>query len=222
VGFAGVNAAPASLNFRLTVRDNRPGGAGIGSADTRLTLAPLAGPFLVTSHASAASLPSGSTTPITWDVAGTNLAPVSAENVKISLSLDGGLTYPHVLAESTPNDGSAVVEVANADTTKARIKIEAVGNVFFDVSATDFAVRSGATQLVELAAFASGKGPGKSLENKARTASAYLAAGQLGAACATLQELLNEVRAQTGKSLSAAEATDLNTSIGYIRNAIGC
>ena len=73
---------------------------------------------------------------VTWDVAGTNVAPIAAENVKISLSADGGLTYPHVLAASTPNDGSEVVPVANVATAKARLKVEAVGNVFFDVSTT--------------------------------------------------------------------------------------
>ena len=71
---------------------------------------------------------------MTWDVASTDAAPVSAANVKISLSTDGGHTYPFVLAASTPNDGSQTVIVPNVATTQARVKIEAVGNVFFDVS----------------------------------------------------------------------------------------
>jgi hypothetical protein len=217
-----VNAAPAALNFRLTVRDNRPGGAGIGSADTKLVLAPTAGPFLVTSQTAADSLPAGSTTAVTWDVAGTNALPVGTTDGKVSLSTDGGLTYPQVLAASTPNDGSQTLEVPNVDTAKARIKVEAVGNVFFDVSAIDFTVRSAATQLTELAAYSKGRGPGKSLENKVKEASASLGAGNVASTCSKLQELLDLIRAQAGKSLSAAEVAELRTRIGWIRAAIDC
>jgi hypothetical protein len=41
-----------------------------------------------------------------------------------------------VLAASTPNDGSEAV----VGTTHARVKIEAIDNVFFDVSNSDFAI----------------------------------------------------------------------------------
>ncbi len=77
---------------------------------------------------------------MTWDVANTDLPPVSTANVKISLSVDGGHTYPLVLAASTPNDGTESVIVPNVATTQARVKIEAVGNIFFDVSNADFTV----------------------------------------------------------------------------------
>ena len=177
VGVAGVNAAPASLNFRLTARDQRPGGGGIGFADTRLVLAQAAGPFLVTSQATAESVAAGSSQAITWDVAGTNLPPVSTENVKISLSLDGGWTYPVVLAESTANDGSESFVLPNVDTATARVKVEAVGNVYFDISQTDFTVRGAARQIAELAAFVDGhrareqprrEGPRRRREPRAR------------------------------------------------------
>ncbi len=49
---------------------------------------------------------------VTWSVANTNIAPVSAANVKITLSADGGNTYPYTLAASTPNNGSASVTLA--------------------------------------------------------------------------------------------------------------
>ena len=77
---------------------------------------------------------------MTWDVAGTDAAPVNAANVKISLSTDGGHTYPIVLAASTPNDGSQSVAFRTSPRSGARIKIEAVGNVFFDVSNADFTI----------------------------------------------------------------------------------
>ena len=59
-----------TMNFRLTARDGFPGAGGIGSASTRLTLAPSAGPFLVTSQAAPATLRAGTVQTVTWDVAG--------------------------------------------------------------------------------------------------------------------------------------------------------
>ena len=137
VGFAGTNASPPSLNFKLTARDGR---GGVNSAITNVVLAPAAGPFLVTSPNTAVSLAGGSTQAVTWSVAGTNVAPVNTTAVKISLSTDGGLTYPIVLAASTPNTGTANVTLPSIATSTARIKIEAVGNIFFDVSNADFAI----------------------------------------------------------------------------------
>jgi hypothetical protein len=136
VGFTGVNAAPASLNFKLTVRDGR---GGINTAATRLVLAPAAGPFLVTSPNTAVTLDAGAQT-VTWSVANTNAVPVSASNVRITLSTDGGATWPHELAASTPNTGSASVVLPRVATSSARIKVEAVGNVFFDVSNANFTI----------------------------------------------------------------------------------
>ena len=77
---------------------------------------------------------------MTWDLANTDIAPASTANVKISLSTDGGHTYPYALAASTPNDGSQAVTVPNVATTKARVKIEAVDNIFFDISNSDFTI----------------------------------------------------------------------------------
>ena len=138
VGFAGVNASPASLHFKLTARDGR---GGVNSATTTLVLAPAAGPFLVSSFNSAGvTVDGGSTQTVTWSVANTNVAPVSVDNVRISLTTDGGNTWT-VLANSVPNNGSASVTLPTVVTTTARIKVEAIGNVFFDVSNADFAIQ---------------------------------------------------------------------------------
>ena len=137
-GFAGVNASPARLNFRLTARDGR-GGSGFGT--TVLTLAPGAGPFLVTAPNSAVTWYAGVPRTVTWAVANTNQAPVNTANVRITMSADGGSTWPHVLASSVPNNGSASVTLPDVATAQARVRVEAVGNVFFDVSNTSFTVR---------------------------------------------------------------------------------
>jgi trimeric autotransporter adhesin len=137
VGFGG-NASPPRLNMRLTARDGK---GGVASASTELTLAPDAGPFLVTAPNTAVTLNGFGNTTVTWDVANTNVAPVGTANVRIVLSTDGGQTWDQTLAASVPNNGSATVRLPNVGTTEARIKVAAVGNVFFDVSNTNFTIR---------------------------------------------------------------------------------
>jgi hypothetical protein len=138
-----------ALKFRLTVRDNRAGGGGVvtggNGCQTGFT-APFqinvvgSQPFLVTVPNGGESYAAGSSQNITWNVAGTNAAPVSAANVKISLSTDGGLTYPTVLTASTPNDGTESLVIPGPATTTAKIKVEAVGNIFFDISNANFTI----------------------------------------------------------------------------------
>ncbi len=141
-----LSSVSRTLNFRLTVRDNRPyvAGSTIGQTqftDTTVTVTNSSGPFVVTSPNTAISVFAGGPFTVTWNVAGTTGAPVSAANVKISLSTDGGQTFPTVLSASTANDGSESVNMpAIPSTTTARIKIEAVGNIFFDISNTNFSV----------------------------------------------------------------------------------
>ena len=136
LGF-GANAAPARLNFKFTARDSK---GGVNSGTTTLTLEPTAGPFLVTYPNTALSVKSESPQTITWSVANTNVAPVNTANVRISMSLDGGLTYPILLAAAVPNTGSRSVIMPQVATTQARVKVEAVDNVFFDVSNSNFTV----------------------------------------------------------------------------------
>ena len=131
------NATPPRLDFRLTARDLL---GGVNNGNVVLTLAAGTGPFLVTSPNTAVSWDSGSTQAVTWDVAGTDANGINTANVKISLSTDGGHTYPTVLNASTPNDGSENVTIPNTNSTTARIKIEAVGNIFFDISNADFTI----------------------------------------------------------------------------------
>lgn len=131
------------MGFQVTVRDNNAGGGGVNSATMQVTVNAAAGPFNVTQPNTAVSWTGGSVQTITWDVAGTSAAPISAANVKISLSTDGGNTFPLTLSASTPNDGSESLSVPNTPTTQARVKVEAVGNIFFDISNTNFTITMG-------------------------------------------------------------------------------
>jgi hypothetical protein len=129
-----------SMQFRVTARDNHAGAGGTTTGARSVSVTSTAGPFKVTAPAAGAVWGFGSTETVTWNVAGTTASPISAASVKISLSTDGGNTFPVVLLASTPNDGSAPVTVPSTATTQARVKVEAVGKVFFDISHADFSM----------------------------------------------------------------------------------
>ena len=134
-----------AMTFRVTVRDNRAGGGGSNYASTTVTSVSSAGPFVMTTFNSASTIAAGSTQTIGWAVSATDVAPINCTNVKISLSTDGGQTFPYVLAASTPNDGVETVtipNVASVATTQARFKVEAVGNIFFDLSDANTTITS--------------------------------------------------------------------------------
>ncbi len=130
-----------TLTFRATVRDNRSGGGGMACDDVALTVVQTGNAFAVTSPNGGESWTGGATQTIMWDVAGTTAYGVNVSEVALSFSADGGLTFPFLLA-TTANDGSAVVTLPNIDTAQARIRVSAVGNVFFDVSDSEFTVSS--------------------------------------------------------------------------------
>jgi hypothetical protein len=149
-GDAGANIEALSsvsrtLNFRVTVRDNNPyvAGSTIGQTaftDAVVTVTNTSGPFAVTSPNTAISWSAGGTATVTWSVNGTNAGSVNCASVNILLSTDGGQTFPTVLAASTANDGSELITVPSTQGTTNRVKVEAVGNIFFDISNVNFTI----------------------------------------------------------------------------------
>jgi hypothetical protein len=129
------------LSFKATVRDVQEGGVGIAKGSVAFSVAS-AGPFLITSTGTS-TWTGGGEQIVTWDVAGTDLAPVSCASVNILLSTDGGLTFPTVLVAGTPNDGSQGVISPSTTTSTARVKVEAAGNIFFDISDAHFSISPG-------------------------------------------------------------------------------
>ncbi|MBP9664177.1 MAG: hypothetical protein KBD94_06110, partial [Pyrinomonadaceae bacterium] len=139
-------AITRTMTFQVVARDNRAGAGGINTATSILTVDGASGPFKVTfPDASGHILGTGTNHVITWNVAGTNGAPINAANVRILYSSDGGTTFPTVLVASTANDGSETVTMPGTPTSTGRIKVEAVGNVWFDVSNNNFTLTSGPT-----------------------------------------------------------------------------
>ncbi len=146
-------AVARELNFRFTVRDNRttvtgttamPDAGGVASADLKFNVADV-GPFLVLAPNGSEMFREGDAVPVTWDVAGSNAAPVSCTTVDVLLSTDGGLTFPLTLATAQPNDGAQSVTLpANSATANARMKVKCATSIFFDLSNADFTIASAA------------------------------------------------------------------------------
>lgn len=132
------------INFRLTARDNRAGGAGICFDQMKVTTAG-ATAFTVTSQAVATNwVANGSNTAaITWNVAGTTAAPYNTSNVSILFSTDGGLTFPYTLINSTANDGSENIIIPAQVTSKGRIMVKSIGNIFFNINSVNISITSG-------------------------------------------------------------------------------
>ncbi|MCB0518186.1 MAG: BspA family leucine-rich repeat surface protein [Saprospiraceae bacterium] len=129
-----------TYNWRFTVRDNRIGGGCTAEDDMVVTVSGVAGPFEVTAPNTATSWTAFSNQTVMWDVANTDLAPVNCSQVDILLSLDGGYTYPVMLAADVPNNGSYTFTVPNLQTTQGRIMVRASDNIFFDISDTNFTI----------------------------------------------------------------------------------
>lgn len=127
-----------TMNFKVTVRDNKAGGGRESSATVQVTSNTAGGPFRVIAPNGGENW-SGMQT-VTWNVASTNAAPFNVANVSILLSTDGGLTFPTTLLASTPNDGTETVTIPGVSSTSARIKVKALGNMFFDSTDANFLV----------------------------------------------------------------------------------
>ncbi len=134
------------LTFKMVYRDILRGNGCFLIPDDSIHLDVIATPaytgFRVTSQDTAGiAYAGGSTQLVTWDVAGTNAAPINTSSVDIYMSKDGGAVwYYHV--GTFPNTGSASVTIPNPPsiTGSARFKIKGTGNVFFNVNKTNFNV----------------------------------------------------------------------------------
>ena len=129
-----------TMTFRITVRDNHAGGGGVNTAAMRVNVVSNSGPFAVTQPSTGTAWQAGSTQTVTWNVANTSTAPINCANVRVLLSIDGGTSFPYTLASSLPNSGTATITLPNTPTSTARVKVEAVGNIFFNISLPNFTI----------------------------------------------------------------------------------
>ncbi len=134
-----------NMTFRVTVRDNL---GGVSYDQVAYNSTDQAGPFKVNNPNTVLAVwNAGTTVTVDWDVANTQNSPVNCSDVRIRLSTDGGFTYPHTLLSSTPNDGSESF-VLNplpgepALISQARVMVESIGNIFYDISNADFTINN--------------------------------------------------------------------------------
>lgn len=143
-----------TLTFKLTTRGvyNGLGVTNFSDDSIRLNVINTGAGFAVTSPNTNVSWTGLTQQTITWNVVTTDQAPINATNVNIYLSTDGGYTYPITVATNVPNTGSATVQIPNVPTTTARIKVKGAGNVFFDISNTNFTITNNPNNVAEISA----------------------------------------------------------------------
>jgi len=118
-----------TLNFRVTARDNRPGGGGVDFDSMAVTVS--GDPFAFVFPASSSALECGGPATIQWTVGGGSIAP----NVAIQLSTDNGQNFSPLVA-STANDGSHTITTPQVLMTQGRLKLVPSAQCFFAVSPT--------------------------------------------------------------------------------------
>ena len=132
-------------NFAVTVRDNAViRGSNVRRDDMILTVNANAGPFAVTSQNTTGITWAGnSSQTITWNVAGTTSNNINTSLVNILLSTDKGLTFTTTLLANTPNDGTQIITIPNnINSINCRLMVQSVGNLFYSVNSTKFAIAS--------------------------------------------------------------------------------
>jgi len=128
-----------TMNFRGTVRDNFVGGGCTDEFDIQIEVADVV-PFEVLSPNDNVTWEAGTQKTVTWVVGQTNSEPINTQSIDILLSVDGGFTYPTVLAKNVPNKGISTILVPNVVTNTARIMVRASENIFFDISNENFEI----------------------------------------------------------------------------------
>jgi hypothetical protein len=131
------------MTFRLLVRDNQLPAGGFDYTDSTVEvnfIASATGFGVTAPNMATVNWYAGSQQLVTWNTSNSNLAPVNCAKVRILYSTNGGTTFT-LLKDSVINDGLDTITVpAGITSTQTRIKIEAIGNIFFDISNANFKI----------------------------------------------------------------------------------
>ncbi|KZN58545.1 reprolysin-like metallopeptidase [Pseudoalteromonas luteoviolacea] len=126
-----------SLSFKLLVRDSE---GNIADDSTLINVIGNQQGFSVIEPSADTQWALGQQT-VQWDTAGTQNAPISCQQVDLLLSLDGGASFPTILADNVPNDGEQIIALAQlASSSQGKLKIECVNNIFFAMNSGSISI----------------------------------------------------------------------------------
>jgi streptogramin lyase len=149
-------------------------------------------------------------------------------DIEIDATSPAGAVVTYESSAEDDVDGPVAVECSHASGSTFPIGTTEVTCTASDVAGNeasarfDVHVRGAPEQLGDLIAAVIGLGPGQSMSDKLAAARTALESGNLAEACATLGAFANEVAAQSGKRLTAAQAQQLVGSAARIRAVIDC
>ena len=165
-------------------------------------------------------------------VSDTDLAIATPANITVDATGPSGAPVSYTLPTVTDPDDATVPAAACAPAPGTTF---AIGATTVNCTATDpddtpstvntsftVTVRGAADQLASLGQAVKGAGPGTSLADKITLAQSYLASGDTTDACSTLTLFINQVKAQSGKSIPAGQATQLIAAATRTRAVLAC
>ena len=157
--------------------------------------------------------------------------PPTLSNLPANMTVNATMPAGAVVTYTTPTATDAVGVVTQGCLPSSGSTF-AVGTTTVTCTARDAAgnsasasftvtVRSAAVQLADLLTLVTGVGSGKSFAAKVLSAQAALAVGNFSLATGYLQDIINEVTAQSGKSVTVAQAAQIIGAAQQIRAALG-
>ncbi|GAC16033.1 reprolysin-like metallopeptidase [Aliiglaciecola lipolytica] len=128
------------LTFELMVRD---GNGGVNTLLANLDVQPTNDAFSVSRPETDVRWIGGQSHLVQWNVAQTNVSPISCANVDILLDADGDQVFESILLANTSNDGQENIISPSTDTSNARLMVRCSDNVFYAVNPGRFEIVPG-------------------------------------------------------------------------------
>ncbi|OHU84266.1 MULTISPECIES: reprolysin-like metallopeptidase [Pseudoalteromonas] len=119
-----------TMTFRLVVRD---GNGGVSFDTASVTTVSAAGPFVITSPDENSSVSENNQITVSWNVAGTDQAPISCANVDI-MQTNSDASQIQLLLSGTANDGQQQVTLIGSQNNKARVMVKCASSAFYALS----------------------------------------------------------------------------------------